>query len=164
RLNVAVARGARAAVATQAFANANGPTRGPGLFGVLGIANQGAAPDSLEHLLMAEVDRVKQDGVTEAELSKAKNTFIAERITARETALGRAEALQTANTFLGNPAAVNTDLARYQAVTAADVQRVARRYLVPDNSVITLITPPATTPTPPAAPASKASAAEGVKP
>lgn len=164
RLNVAVARGARAAVATQAFANANGPTRGPGLFGVLGVANQGAAPDSLEHLLMAEVDRVKRDGVTEAELSKAKNTFIAERIAARETALGRAEALQTANTFLGNPAAVNTDLARYQAVTTADVQRVAQHYLVPDNSVITLITPPATTPTPPAAPASKATPAEGVKP
>ena len=146
RLNVAVARGARAAVATQAVLNPTGPTRGPGLFGVLGIANQGVAPDSLERLLLAEVARVGAAGVTDAELAKAKNAFIAERISARETALGRAEALHTANTFLGDPAAVNTDLARYQAVTAADVRRVAQRYLVPANSVITVIAPAGASP------------------
>jgi zinc protease len=33
------------------------------------------------------------------------------------------------NTFAGDPGAVNTDLDRYQAVTAADVLRVANRYL-----------------------------------
>jgi predicted Zn-dependent peptidase len=37
---------------------------------------------------------------------------------------------------------VNTDLQRFSAVTAADVQRVARTYLVPANSVTVLIAPP----------------------
>ena len=55
--------------------------------------------------------------------------------------LGRAEAIHVADTFMGDPEAVNTDLARYMAVTAADIQRVARTYLRPENSVITLITP-----------------------
>jgi predicted Zn-dependent peptidase len=142
RLNVSVARGARAAVSVQAFANATGPTRAPGVFGVLGIANQGVRPDSLERLLVAEVARVAQSGVTPAELAKAKNAYLAGRIDELQRNLDRAEAIHTANTFLGDPNAVNTDLQRYAAVTAADVQRVARKYLVPANSVVTLISPP----------------------
>jgi predicted Zn-dependent peptidase len=143
RLNVAVARGARAALATQAFANATGPTRVPGIFGVLGIANQGVAPDSLERLLQAEVARVLASGVTDAELAKAKNGYLADQINGRQRNLARAEAIHTARTFLGDENAVNTDLQRYAAVTVADVQRVARKYLVPENSVVTLIAPAA---------------------
>jgi len=143
RLNVAAVRQARAAVAVQAFLNPLGPTRGPGLFVLLGIANQGVRPDSVERIILAEVSRVARDGITEPELTKAKNAFVAGRIGALQTALGRAEAIHTAYTFFGDPGAVNTDLARYQAVSAADVQRVARQYLVPENSVLTLITPPA---------------------
>jgi predicted Zn-dependent peptidase len=142
RLNVAVARGARAAVATQAFANATGPTRAPGIFGVLGIANQGVQPDSLERLLQAEVARVAAGGITEAELAKAKNGYLASQINGVQRAMGRAEAIHTARTFLGDENAVNTDLQRYAGVTAADVQRVARKYLVPQNSVVTLIASP----------------------
>ena len=143
RLNVAVVRGARAAVTTQTYANAAGPTRAPGVFGVLGIANQGVRADSLERLLVATVTRVAQSGVTPAELAKAKNAYLAHRIDEMQRNLGRAEAIHTAATFLGDPNAVNTDLARYAAVTAADVQRVAQTYLVPANSVTTLISPPA---------------------
>ncbi len=64
-----------------------------------------------------------------------------QRINELQTNLGRAEAIQTAAMFLGDPGAVNTDLQRFMAVTAADIQRVARTYLKPENSVITLITP-----------------------
>jgi predicted Zn-dependent peptidase len=129
-------------VAVQVLLNPLGPTRGPGLLAVLGIANQGVAPDSLERLMAAEVAKIAAGGVTEAELAKAKNGYLAERVNALQSNLARAEAVHTANTFLGDPSAVNTDLQRYAAVTAADVQRVARQYLVPANSVVTLISPP----------------------
>jgi predicted Zn-dependent peptidase len=161
RLNRAVAREARAAVAVQAVLNPLGPTRGPGLFGVLGIANQGVAPDSLERLLAAEVARVAREGVTEAELAKAKNGYLAERIDALQSNLARAEAIHTARLFLGSAEAVNTDLQRYAAVTAADVRRVAQTYLVPANSVVTLISPPAA---PGAAPAAAPGAAQAPQP
>jgi predicted Zn-dependent peptidase len=90
RLNVAVARNARAALVAQAGANAIGPTRVPGTFYLLGIANQGVRPDSLERLLQAEVARVAGSGVTDAELAKAKNAFLAERIDERQQATSRA--------------------------------------------------------------------------
>jgi len=142
RLNRAVVRDARAAVAVQTLLNPVGPTRGPGLFGVLGIANQGVRPDSLERLMAAQVARVAADGVTDAELAKARNGYLAERIDGLQRNLARAEAIHTANTFLGDPNAVNTDLQRFAGVTAADIQRVARTYLVPANSLIVLIAPP----------------------
>jgi zinc protease len=99
-------------------------------------------PDSLERLLQAEVARVAASGISEAELAKAKNAFLAERIDERQQAINRAEAIHTARTFLGDENAVNTDLQRFQSVTAADVQRVAKKYLVSENSVIVLIAPP----------------------
>lgn len=141
RFNRNIVRGAKAALAVQPLLNVLGPTRGPGLFGALGIANQGVTPDALEKLIVAEVEKVANEGVTDAELAKAKNAFVAGKIDELQTAMGRAEAIHTANTFLGDPAAVNDDLQRYMAVTAADIQRVAKKYLTAKNSVITLITP-----------------------
>jgi predicted Zn-dependent peptidase len=43
--------------------------------------------------------------------------------------------------YLGSPDAVNTDAARYNAVTVADLRRVARQYLRPDNSLTLQIVP-----------------------
>jgi predicted Zn-dependent peptidase len=141
RLNRAVVRDAKAAVVAQTTLNPIGATRGPGLLALLAIANQGVRPDSVERLLAQQVARIAAEGVSEAELTKAKNAFLAQRISSRQEALDRAEAIHTAHTFLGDANAVNTDLQRYAAVTAADIQRVARKYLTADNSVITLITP-----------------------
>ena len=141
RLNRAIAREAKAALGLQTFLNIFGNTRGPGTFGVLAIANQGVKVDSLEKLLAKEIAKIVADGVTEAELAKAKNAFLAQTIAERQTSMGRAEALHAATMFLGGPEAVNTDLQRYLNVTVADIQRVARTYLRPENSVVTLITP-----------------------
>jgi predicted Zn-dependent peptidase len=140
RMNRSVVREAKAAVSAQTFAGL-GPRRGPNVFAALAIANQGVRPDSLERLMLAEVSRIASGGVTEAELAKAKNAYLAEQINERQRNLGRAEAIHTAHMFLGDPNAVNADLQRYMTVTAADIQRVARKYLTDKNSVITLITP-----------------------
>ena len=83
------------------------------------------------------------NGVEPAELEKARNAYRAAVINERQTALSVAEALQTAAMFLGNPDAVNTDFARYMAVTVDDVKRVAATYLRPDNILTLIITPEA---------------------
>ena len=45
--------------------------------------------------------------------------------------------------YLGSPTAVNTDAARYEAVTLADLQRVAATYLRPDRALTLIISPEA---------------------
>ncbi len=141
RLNRVLARETKAAAGTQSLINPVGPVRGPGLFGSLAIANQGVPIDSVEQLLAAQVAKVAADGVTEAELSKAKNTYRANTINGRQSALNLAEAVQFADLFLGGVDKVNTDLARYNAVTAADIKRVAATYLRTDNSLTIVIVP-----------------------
>ncbi len=143
RLHVGVVRNRQLATAAFGFLNLLGPRRGPGAFLALGIANQGVSADSLEAGLASEVARLASEGVSAAELEKAKNSYLAERIRQQQLSLFMAEAIHTANLFLGDPAAVNTDPARYLAVTVDDIRRVAARYLVPENSLVLLITPEA---------------------
>jgi predicted Zn-dependent peptidase len=116
--------------------------RGPGVFLVGGVSNQGVEPGRLLSSIEDELAKVRRDGVTAAELEKAKNQYRSETIRGLQTALGTAEALQGANLYYGDPGAIATDLERTQAVTLADVKRVANEYLVAKNRA-TVITQPA---------------------
>jgi len=142
RMNRAIAREARAALATQIGLDVTGPHRGPSTLLALAIANQGVTPDSLDRLMTKEIDKLAADGVTEEELTKAKNSRRASQIFGMERANATAEAIQTANMYLGSPAAVNTDLQRYMSITRDDIKRVAQQYLRRDNSTVILIKPP----------------------
>jgi zinc protease len=134
-------RDAKVALAAQALVNPFGPTRGPGAWAALAIANQGVAIDSAEARLQGEIARVRAEGVTEAEVTKAKNAYRFAKVSERQQALPFAEAVHFAAMFLGAPGAVDTDLDRYDAVTAADIQRVANSYLRVENSLTLVITP-----------------------
>ena len=103
------------------------------------VANQGVALDSLDRVLSAELARVAASGVSDSELVKARNIYRASVITGRQTPLAVAEALQSANHFLGSADAANTDFARHMAVTAADIRRVAAEYLRPENALTLLV-------------------------
>jgi predicted Zn-dependent peptidase len=141
RLNKAVVRDQKLAAAAFVLANPAGPRRGPGVLLTLGIANQGVSIDSLEAGVAAQYARLVSEGVSDAELSKAKNAYRTQLITQQQQALYKAEALQQANLFLGDPEAVNSNWKRYLAVTQDDIKRVAGRYFRPDNSLVLLITP-----------------------
>lgn len=142
RMNRAIAREAKAALATQVGLDVTGPHRGPSTFAALAIANQGVSTDSLDKLISKEIAKLAADGVTDAELTKAKNSRRADEIFGKQQALNVAESIQSATMYLGNPAAVNTDLDRYMKVTKDDIKRVAQQYLRPDNSTVILIKPP----------------------
>ena len=142
RMNRAIAREARAALATQVGLDITGPHRGPSTFAALAIANQGVTTDSLDKLISLEIAKVVANGVTDAELAKARNSRRAGEIFGKQQALNIAESIQSANMFLGSPGAINTDLERYMKVTTDDIKRVAGQYLRADNSVVILIKPP----------------------
>jgi predicted Zn-dependent peptidase len=114
---------------------------GPSLAVYGAIVNQGVDPARVQALLEEEIARVRDQGVTPEELEKAKNQLRASVAQERQTALGVAEALQTALFDHGDPGWVNRSLAAALAATPADLQRVARQYLAPTNRALAVVQP-----------------------
>jgi predicted Zn-dependent peptidase len=138
RLNQRLVKQERAASLAALFPDSR---RGPGLLFVYLRANQGVDASRLEQLLDEELQKLLADGVTDAELERAKNQQRAGFIRGLQTAMGRAESLQSYALYHGDPGAIRTDLQRYQAVTRDDVLRVARQYLRPDNRAVVVTIP-----------------------
>lgn len=138
RLNQRIVREAEAAL--QAVVG-HSPRLGPGLFQFILIGIQGVEGEELLALLDAEIDALLAEGVTGAEVDRTRDRALASTVLSRQTAMGRAEALQSANHFHGTPDAVTTVVAAMQAVTPDDVNRVARRYLRPDRRAVVFTLP-----------------------
>jgi zinc protease len=118
-------------------ANANADLReDAGLFGLTAIVAAGKKPEDAESSLRAEIKKLQDTLVPAAELEKAKNQIVTSQLRQRETSLGKSQALGRAAVLLGDPNRVNTDLERLQAVTPADVQRVARKYFTDSNAYV----------------------------
>lgn len=100
-------------------------------------------PEDVEQALLAEIKKIQDAPVSPAELNKAKNQLVTNELRLRETSSGRALALGEAAVLLGDPNRVNTDLAKLQAVTAADVQRVMKKYFTANNRLVIYYLPEA---------------------
>ncbi len=107
----------------------------PGLFAVAAVMAGGKAIEQGEAALRAEVARLRDQPVAQGELDRAKTQLIAAALRERETVEGRGQELGETIALEANADRVNQDLAALQAVTAADVQAAARRYLVDDRRV-----------------------------
>jgi zinc protease len=118
-------------IAAEIYSNADLPAQ-PGNFAVGAILASGHTIAEGEAALLAQVQRLRDAPPTKAELASAKNQLIAGKLRERETIDGRGFALGYALRIDGDAAKANTELADLQAVTAADVQRVARTYLDPN--------------------------------
>ena len=94
------------------------------------IAARGARLDRLAAALQAQIARLATVPVGAAELDKVKAQLLTQALIERQTPGGLGAVLGYAATVEGDPARVNTELTALQAVTAADVQRVVRRWLV----------------------------------
>ena len=139
RLNRRIVRQERAALASGAFAQLL-RSAGVGLY--FGIANQGVPAARIDTLLGQEIDRLRNDSILAEELDKAKNQYRTGAIRSRQTTMGIAETLQSALRFSGDLEDANRELDKYMAVTAADIRRVAQRYLAPENRLTVVINPP----------------------
>lgn len=100
----------------------------PNLFYTVAVVNPGVRPEAAMQALVDQVERVKAEGITEAELNRAKRQFARDYILGRETV--RQKALH-----LGHAAVIHKDITTadgefdlFQNVTLEDVQRVARTY------------------------------------
>jgi predicted Zn-dependent peptidase len=113
----------------------------PNLFYAVAIVNPGHQPAAVEKSLIAELERVKAEGITDRELQRAKNQF------ARDYILGR-ESLQDKATHLAHAEVLHADITTadgefdiFQKITAAHVQRVAKTYFAPDQRIVLHVMP-----------------------
>ncbi|HLJ50324.1 MAG TPA: pitrilysin family protein [Bryobacteraceae bacterium] len=120
----------------QAAVQASGQSfflEGPSLFFGIAIANQGKNIKEVGSSMAYVFEQVRKEPVTNEELTKAKNQTVATFITGAQTMQQKADNLGRMAVLQGNPELVNTELDKYQKVTAADVQKVAQKYLVDTN-------------------------------
>lgn len=82
------------------------------------------------------IEKIQDTPVSAMELEKAKNKLVANTLRRRETNDGKAFAIGRAVIFQNDANAVNTELNEIQAVTAADVQRVMKKYFTDTNRVV----------------------------
>ena len=111
---------------------------GPGTVAIDVVAAEGVSLDVLEAQILAEVARLGSQPVTDQELRAALNQWNAAEITSRLSARSRVEALQRHWLYFGDPHRINGEVARYEAVTAGDVQRIAAKYFTAENRTVVL--------------------------
>lgn len=109
------------------------PQHDPGLFVLDATLVPGVAHEQAERALLAEVERVKQSGVTTEELQRALSQFRADEAFGRD---GPARIAADLNEWIaaGDWTYYVKEVPLMAAVTPADVQRVAKTYLVTDHS------------------------------
>jgi predicted Zn-dependent peptidase len=114
-----------------------------GFFNLLAIAHPNVTMDQLATEFDKQIDEVQKSGVTEREFQKARNQVKTEYAGRFNDALQKAQSMATYETFYNDPGVINTEIDRYMAVTREDIQRVAKKYLVPTNRVVLKYLPPA---------------------
>ncbi len=117
----------------------NNSSRLAGQFQLSVTPKPGQAPATLATAVDEEIARVAREGPTARELARAKNTIRASFLDRLASVNSKADVLNTYNYLAGTPDYVQRDAARYDAVTAADVQRVARQYLTAHKVVLTVV-------------------------
>ncbi|MEO7455758.1 MAG: pitrilysin family protein, partial [Gemmatimonadaceae bacterium] len=117
----------------------NNSTKLDGYFNIAVTPKPGQTPARMAELVMEEVNRVVKDGVTPRELARALNSRRAAFLDRMASVYGKSDRLNEYNYFTGNADYIQADAARYDKVTAADVQRAAAKYLTKPKVVLTVV-------------------------
>ena len=127
-------------VAVAAFGNAN-LIEHPNLFYAVAIVQPGQLPEEATNTLIAELDRLKTEPITEHELQRTKNQFARDYILGRESNQQKAGQLSHAVVIHNDIKTADGEFEIFQNITVADVQRVARTYFRPENRLVVTIMP-----------------------
>ena len=106
-----------------------------GIYVITATVASEKSPEAVLKAIDAELHDIETKPVSAAELEKAKNQLITASLRQRETNDGKASAIGYSATVLHDADDVNKGLAKLQAVTAADVQRVVNKYIKDGKSL-----------------------------
>jgi zinc protease len=140
-------------IANEVGASYDAYARGPGVLLLDGTPAAGRTVAELEAALRAEVAAIAADGVTPAELERAKIQFVANQIYKRDSIFAQALELGMLESAGLSFRDADRILERVRAVTADEVRDAARRHLIDDRLTIATLDPqPMTAARPPPSP------------
>ena len=113
----------------------------PNLFFAVALVQPGHTPEEAANALIAELDRLRNEPVSAAELQQAKNQFARDYILGRESNQSKADQLGHAVVIHNDIKTADGEFDIFQGLTTADVQRVARTYFTPENRIVLTILP-----------------------
>jgi zinc protease len=113
----------------------------PGLFYFYALVSPGQKIEAVEEALNREIRRLQSEPPTELELQRAKNQVEAGRVFEQDSNFRHAMLLGQAESIGAGWRKVDQFLDRIRAVTAKDVQRVAKQYLIDDAKTIGTLIP-----------------------
>jgi zinc protease len=113
-------------------------------FNIYALAKPGYSLDQLEEVIIEEVDKLKQEEITDHELQRSKNQY--EALFFRSLELvggfsGKANQLNSYYFNTGKAGYFNDDLDRYRRVSPEKIQAVANRYLSWDQRIVVSVVP-----------------------
>ncbi|WP_353265281.1 pitrilysin family protein [Gemmatimonas sp.] len=112
-----------------------------GMIQLVVTAKPGVLPSDIDAEITRALATVIASGVTDRELTRVKNGMRASMLDGLANVSSKAFRLSYYNYFTGNPDYLAQDLARYDALTPAAVQRAARTYLAGTPRVVLTIVP-----------------------
>lgn len=123
------------ALAVQAFNGFPG-TKFESMFLTFAVPNQGLGVDTLETVILEEIQKVKDGDITQEELDRARTNARASLVRSLDSNSGLAQSLASAEAQKGDWRTVFTDLEALNEVTLEDLQRVAKKYMTKDNLTV----------------------------
>jgi zinc protease len=127
-------------LAVAAFGSAN-LIEDPNLFYAVAIVQPGKSPQEVTDVLIAELDRLKNEPISDHELQRTKNQFARDYILGRESNQQKAQTLAHALVIHNDIKTADGEFDIFQNITIADVQRVARTYFRPENRLVLTLMP-----------------------
>ena len=113
----------------------------PGLFYLYSLVRPGAKTEAVEEALQREITRLQNEPPSELELQRAKNQVEAAHVFEQDSNFRRAMLLGQMESIGAGWRKADQLLERLRAVTAKDIQRVAKQYLTQDNRTLGILLP-----------------------
>ena len=136
RLTKALVYDKQTAASVSAFNNSN---ENAGNFIVFLTPRPGNTLTSLEASVDEVINRLKADGPTAEEMEKAKAGLEFAFVSQLQSNLGKAEILNDGAVFHGDPSYYRQQYQELKSVTAADVKRVANKYVSGGRMVLSIV-------------------------
>ena len=115
--------------------------RHPVLFVVNATPSHGRTPEQLEAAIWAQIRRVQTESIAPQELERVKAQVAASNVYTRDSVFYQAMQMGMLETVGLNWRMLDSYVERVRAVTPAQVQAVAKKYLIDSNLTVTVLDP-----------------------